>query len=259
MRDDLVSALAWPVKTLLRKVLGEQVYQESRATFLRAQRGLGLDWRLCNSLRTVYPIRRDFGWQAGQTIDRYYTENVFLPRYADDVRGHVLEVGDSRYTKRFGETKVSKSDVLNVKPGIINTTIVANLEAADHIPSNTFDCAILTFTLQFVYDIKSALHTVHRILKPGGVVLAVVPGISQIARYDDDNWGDYWKFTSRSVRMLLEECFRPESITIQSYGNVLSALASLHGLISSELTREELDHHDKDYELIITVRAVKGR
>jgi ubiquinone/menaquinone biosynthesis C-methylase UbiE len=148
--------------------------------------------------------------------------------------------------------------VLNVKPGNIDTTIVADLTAADHIPSNTFDCAILTFTLQFVYDVKSALHTLHRILKPGGVVLVVVPGISQIARYDDDNWGDYWKFTSRSVRMLFEECFRSELTTIQAHGNVLSALASLHGLISSELTREELDHQDKDYELVITVRAVKG-
>lgn len=258
MHDHLVSALAWPIKTFIRKVLGEQIYQECRATFLHTQRGLGLDWRWCNSLRTVYPIRRDFGWQAGQPIDRYYTENIFLSRYADDVHGHVLEVGDGRYTKRFGGAKVSKSDVLNVKPGNIDTTIVADLTAADHIPSNTFDCAILTFTLQFVYDVKSALYTLHRILKPGGVVLVVVPGISQIARYDDDNWGDYWKFTSRSVRMLFEECFRSELTTIQAHGNVLSTLASLHGLISSELTREELNHQDKDYELVITVRAVKG-
>lgn len=58
--------------------------------------------------------------------------------------------------------------------------------------------------------------------------------------------------------MLFEEFFRPESTTIQAYGNVLSALASLHGLISSELTREELNHRDKDYELVITVRAVKS-
>lgn len=258
MRDHVISALAWPIKTLVKRVVGAQMYEQCRVTFLPTQRGLGLDWRWCNSLRTVYPIRRDFGWQAGQTIDRYYTENIFLSRYADDVRGHVLEVGDNRYTKRFGGEKVFKSDVLNVKPGNPETTIIANLTAADHISSNTFDCAILTFTLQFVYDVKSALRTLHRIMKPGGVVLIVVPGISQIARFDDDNWGDYWKFTSRSIRMLFEEFFPSKSITIQAYGNVLSALASLHGLISNELTREELDHRDKDYELVITVRAVKS-
>ena len=248
--------MAWPIKTLLRKVLGEQIYQECRATFLHTQRGLGLDWRWCNSLRTVYPIRRDFGWQAGQTIDRYYTENVFLSRYADDVQGHVLEVGDGRYTKRFGEGKVSKSDVLNVKPGSMDTTIVAVSYNSSPYPSNTFDCAILTFTLQFIYDVKSALDisTSYSEARRGR---ARGGAWHDDRRYDDDNWGDYWKFTSRSVRMLFEQCFRPEFITIQAYGNVLSALASLHGLISSELTREELDHRDKDYELVITVRAVK--
>jgi ubiquinone/menaquinone biosynthesis C-methylase UbiE len=152
---------------------------------------------------------------------------------------------------------VTKSDVLNVKGGDKATTIVADLTSADHIPSDTFDCAILTFTLQFIYDVRAAVRTLYRILKPEGVLLIAVPGISQIARYDDDSWGEYWRFTSRSSRMLFEEVFRPGSLTIQTHGNVLAALASLHGLISNELRREELNHHDRDYELVITIRAVK--
>lgn len=257
MRDLLISALAWPFKIAFRKAAGDDLYQQCRVALLHQERGLGLDWRWYNSLRTVHPIRRDFGWQAGQTIDRYYTEEVFLPQHSDDIRGRVLEIGDRRYTQRFGGSKVTKSDVLNVKPGNSATTIVADLTSADHIPSNTFDCAILTFTLQFVYDVRSALRTLYRILKPGGVLLIAVPGISQIARYDDDNWGEYWRFTSRSARMLFVEVFQPESITIRTHGNVLAAIASLHGLISNELHREELNYHDRDYELLITIRAVK--
>ena len=257
IRDHLVSALAWPFKKVLRHMAGEDLYQRSRATFLHQERGLGLDWSWYNSLRTVHPIRRDFGWQAGQTIDRYYTEELFLPKYSEDIRGRVLEIGDRRYTERFGGAKVTRSDVLNVKAGDKVTTIVADLTSAQHIPSDTFDCAILTFTLQFIYDVRAALRTLHRILKPGGVLLIAVPGISQIARYDEDNWGEYWRFTSRSARMLFAEVFRPELLTIQTYGNVLAALASLHGLISTELRREELNHHDRDYELVITIRAVK--
>jgi hypothetical protein len=38
---------------------------------------------------------------------------------------------------------------------------------------------------------------------------------------------------------------------------VLTAIAFLRGLAAEELKREELDYHDPDYELIITVRAVK--
>lgn len=257
LQDSLVSILAWPFKTAFKWAAGEELYQQCRATFLYQQRGLGLDWRWHNSLRTIYPIRRDFGWQAGQTIDRYYTEELFLPQHQHDIHGHVLEVGDRRYTRQFGGNKVTKSDVLNVKSGDAETTIVADLTSAEHIPSDTFDCAILTFTLQFVYDVKSVIRTLYRIMKPEGVVLIVVPGISQIARYDDDNWGEYWRFTSRSARMIFSEVFRPEKLSVRTYGNVLAALASLHGLISSELRREELNHHDPDYELIITIRAVK--
>ena len=85
----------------------------------------------------------------------------------------------------------------------------------------------------------------------------IVPGISQIARYDMENWGEFWRFTSLSARRLFEQVFRAEDITITTYGNVLSSLASLHGLHSTELTQAELDHWDRDYELVIGIRAVK--
>jgi hypothetical protein len=41
------------------------------------------------------------------------------------------------------------------------------------------------------------------------------------------------------------------------YGNVLTAIALLHGLAAEELRQEELDYFDPDYEILVTVRAVK--
>jgi len=38
---------------------------------------------------------------------------------------------------------------------------------------------------------------------------------------------------------------------------VLAAVAFLHGLAAEDLRPEELDYHDADYELLITVRAIK--
>jgi hypothetical protein len=38
---------------------------------------------------------------------------------------------------------------------------------------------------------------------------------------------------------------------------VLAATAFLQGISSRELRPEELDHHDPDYEVLITVRAAK--
>lgn len=36
-----------------------------------------------------------------------------------------------------------------------------------------------------------------------------------------------------------------------------SSLRILHGLAAHELKQEELDYHDPDYQVLITVRAVK--
>ena len=208
------------------------------------------------SLRRLQPISRVFGFDRGLCIDRYYIEN-FLACHTDDVRGCVLEIGDDTYTRTFGGGRVTKSDVLHVSEGNPKATIVADLICADNVPSNTFDCAIFTQTLQFIYDVQAAVRTLYRILKPGGVLLATFPGISQISRHDMNRWGEYWRFTTISARLLFEEVFPAENIRVQAHGNVLVAIAFLHGLAAEELTKQELNYHDPDYEVIITVRAVK--
>lgn len=206
------------------------------------------------SLRRLTPISRDFGYKRGLPVDRYYIEN-FLAHNKDDIKGRVLEIGDNFYTRKYGG-RVTKSDVLHVVEGNPEATIVADLTCADCIPSDSFDCFILTQTLHLIYDVRAALKTVYRILKPGGVVLSTSPGISQIA---NDQWGEYWywSFTTLSARRMFEEVFPTANVNVETYGNVLAATAFLQGLAMEELRREELDHRDRDYEVIIAVRAVK--
>jgi len=210
------------------------------------------------SLRRLQPISYKFGFDRGKCIDRYYIEN-FLATRAADIRGHVLEIGDDSYTRRFGGKRVTRSDVLHVQEGNPKATIVGDLTCADHIPSDTFDCVIITQTLQFIYNVRATIKTLHRILKPCGVLLATFPGISQISRYDMDRWGEYWRFTTLSARRLFEEVFQPQYIEVNAYGNVLTAIAFLHGLTAEEFRQKELDYQDPDYELIITVRAIKSK
>jgi SAM-dependent methyltransferase len=207
------------------------------------------------TLRQVTPISRDWGWDRGLPIDRYYIEN-FLARYADNIRGRVLEIGDNSYTLRFGCDRVTRSDVLHVEEGNPKATIVADLTSASHIPSEIFDCILLIQTLQLIYDVRAAIQTIHRILKPGGVLLATFPGISQTY---DHTWGHcwYWNFTTLSARRLFEEFFPAADVKIYAYGNVLASISFLHGLAAEELQKEELDYNDPGYEVLITVRAVK--
>ena len=206
-------------------------------------------------LRRLRPISPNFGFDRGKPIDRYYIEN-FLAHWSGDIRGRVLEIGDNSYTQRYGGSRVKVSDVLNIAEGNPQTTIVADLTSAEHIPSDTFDCIILTQTLQFIYDVRSAIQTLHRILKPGGALLATFPGITQTSCRE---YGECycWAFTQLSARRLFEETFPAASIGIEAHGNVLAVMAFVHGLAVEELRREELDYHDPDYELLITLRAVK--
>ena len=85
-------------------------------------------------------------------------------------------------------------------------------------------------------------------------------GTSRIGRREGvDAWGEYWRFTAQSMRRLFAETFPLGEARIEVYGNVLAAIANLHCLAAEDLTRAELDHRDPDYEVLLAVRAIKGR
>lgn len=209
-------------------------------------------------LRRLAPLSRDFGTDRGQALDRYYIER-FLEAHAADVQGRVLEVGDRSYTQRFGAGRVTHSDVLHVSAGNPQATIVADLAAAPQIADATFDCVILTQTLLLIYDPRAAIRTLHRILRPGGVLLVTVPGITPVPH--ETTWGNtwYWSFSVLALRRLLAEAFGEQQVTVAADGNVLAATAFLHGLAVEELTTDELDHCDPDYPVIVRGRAVRER
>jgi SAM-dependent methyltransferase len=244
------------LQSIIKTVIPRATRQKLREKQKRLDLWPPVGWVRFGSLRRLTPISRLFGEDRGLPIDRYYIEG-FLKNNSSDIRGRVLEIGDNSYTLRFGGDKVTQSDILFAGEGNPNATIIGDLTNASNIPDETFDCFICTQTLLCIYDIKAAIHTIHRILKPGGVVLVTIPGISQIARYEMDNWGDYWRFTSLSSRRLFEEVFPSENVEVKAYGNVLTAIAFLHGLTVKELSQEELDYNDSDYEMLLTIRAVK--
>lgn len=208
------------------------------------------------SLRRLKPISPDWGLERGQPIDRYYIEQ-FLDSWSSDIQGRVLEIGDDQYTVQFGGDNVESSEILHVAEQKEKVTIIGDLTRVETVPPDAFDCLILTQTLQTIYDIPAVVKTIFHTLKPGGVALVTTAGISKISRYDMDRWGYYWSFTTKSIRRLFETAFPPEHLTVEARGNVLTAIAFLHGIAAGELRRKELDHQDPDYELLITVRAEK--
>jgi SAM-dependent methyltransferase len=203
-------------------------------------------------LRRLTPISRLSGRDRGTPVDRYYIER-FLEENCADIRGHVLEIRDDTYARRYGGNKVEEVAVLSKTSDDTEATIIADLSDAPQIGSEQFDAVIFTQTLQFIYDAPAAINTIHRLLKPAGVLLMTVPGTTS-ARLAV---AELWAFTERSVRALLNGPFNSEDITTEVGGNVLAAMAMLQGLSHEELETNELDYSDPDFPVIIAARAVK--
>ena len=207
------------------------------------------------SISTV-PISNDFGLSRGTSIDRYYIES-FLQEYNADIKGAVLEIAESTYTKQF-DHGVTSFEILHVDESNRKATIIGDLTQPDTLPEKMVDCFICTQTLNFVFDVRRAIEGCFRLLKDGGVFLGTVSGISQISRYDMDRWGDYWRFTDLSLKKLFSETFRERNITIRTFGNVFAANAFLQGIAFEDVEDKSLlDVNDPDYQVTLGIRAVR--
>jgi SAM-dependent methyltransferase len=205
-------------------------------------------------LRRVRPISPNFGFDRGKPLDRRYIED-FLSRNAQDIRGSVLEVADNVYTLKFGGTRVTQSDILHADSSNPRATFVGDLAEGHNFPSQAFDCIILTQTIHLIFEMRKAVATLHRMLKPGGVLLVTVPGISCIEH--DANWPPLWTLSPTALRRLLEAKFGEANVSVSAYGNVLAAVAFLHGLVESELQPSELDSYDPEYPVTVAACAVR--
>lgn len=205
-------------------------------------------------MRRTTPLSNRYGYDRGTPIDRFYIDR-FLEDHRHEVRGRVLEVKDSAYTTRYG-TALDRCDVLDIDQANPRATVIADLTAADSIPTGSYNCFILTQTLQFIYDLRAAVSHVHRILSPGGVLLATVPSVSRIPP-ENGLTTDYWRFTTASCSLLFGEAFGSSRVTVRSYGNVLTAGAFLMGLAHEELSRRKINVNDEYFPVIIAVHAIK--
>jgi SAM-dependent methyltransferase len=206
---------------------------------------------ILGTLRRTSPLSRYWGFDRGTPVDRYYIEK-FLWENRGDIRGRVLELMDSGYTDLFG-SGVTQVDVLDIDPANEKATIIDDLASGAVLPAGAFDCFVLTQTLHIIYDVRGALATAHRVLRPGGVLLATLPAVSRIWR----EGADFWRFTDASTLRLFREVFG-EHVEVRSEGNVLTAIAFLTGMAHEELRPRELDANDPLFPVTITARAIKA-
>jgi SAM-dependent methyltransferase len=206
-------------------------------------------------LNRLEPFCRSYGFTRGTAIDRYYIER-FLEQNASLIEGRTLEVLNNVYTKRYGGTRVTHSDVLDIDTANPTATIHDDLRTLATIPDAQYDCVVLTQTLHVIDDDESVLRQIHRILKPQGRLLLTVPCISKVGRQAID--GTWYRFyTDHGIRFLLDKAFQPSDYSVEYHGNVLTATAFLYGLAIHELEPGAFETDDPEFPLIVGVVARK--
>jgi hypothetical protein len=115
-------------------------------------------------------------------------------------------------------------------------------------------CSVLCVLQLQSFDLARTISHFHRILKPSGVLLAVVPGV--VMKSNPGCEEDYWRFTARLAQRLFTPCFG-DDVEVATCGNAITALAALHRLPASSLDSHEFRLADPQYQLLVTVRATR--
>jgi hypothetical protein len=206
-------------------------------------------------LARIEPISRFFSYDRRTPIDRLFIES-FLEQNRLDIRGGLLEISESTYTRQCGDYRVCKSNVLHVNKGHPSATNICDLSNALHIPYNSFDFLILTQVLVVIFDRQSTIRMLHRIPKPVGVALITVPGICTIDNGEcRDQW--MWIIIPNSLKELLCLSFLRNYMEVSSRGNIISSISFQQGLCLEDISNYADHVDDPTYPLTVTGRAVQ--
>lgn len=200
------------------------------------------------------PVSRNWGFDRGTPVDRYFIER-FLASQSEVIRGPVLEVKGDEYTRRYGSS-VTSCDVLDVDADNPRATVVADLTNAPGIPDSSYDCIVLTQVLHLIAEIDDAVAECHRILRPGGTLLATVPTLSRMSRELFDT--DHWRMTPVGAQKVFSSVFGRDRVVVTGHGNAVLCAAFLMGIAVEEMSAALLESSDPFFPLVVTVRGTKA-
>jgi len=201
----------------------------------------------------VEPFSDTSGLDRGLPVDRVYIR-TFVEAHAADVHGDVMEMSRSTYTDACGGSRVASLTIVDIDGTNEQATLVCDLCVTGALPSERFDCIVLTQTLQYLSDLPVAVTNLWSALRPGASLLITVPALGR----DDPLGSDYWRFTPAGLRRRLSDLLPTEAeIEVVGYGNALAGAAIFLGLAVEDVGRRHLDVHDPSFPVIVGARVVK--
>lgn len=190
------------------------------------------------------------GYSPVPTPARYYID-LFLNKHDSQIRGRCVEFMPPYYRDRYiYRPEVSSYDVWDVSPND-EATIVADLQSASAIPTQSFDTIIATHVLCNIAKPWLAAAEIHRLLAPKGLLLCTVPMVLQ---GHAPHPKDYWRFTPDTFEVLFSQFSRVET---DLYGNAATSAGSLQYLMQWHYSHRVLNFHDPKCPSIVACAAWK--
>ena len=205
------------------------------------------------NLRRLTPFSDHFGFDRGTPVDRPYLHR-FLESNRAAIAGDVLEIQMAAYGLRYGSA-VRTLHTLDIDPRHQPTYLCDLANSAGVVPDSSYDCFLLPNTLSYLRNLEDSLRHALRILRPGGTILAAGSCLSPAV----DTADDLWRLHAASYRVLLDRVWPGCEIEVESFGNCLTAVASIMGIAAEELTEAELWHRDPRFPVATMIRCRKPR
>jgi SAM-dependent methyltransferase len=200
----------------------------------------------------VRPYSERWGFERGRPVDRFYVER-FVTAHRADVQGRVLEIQSSSYADALGGPRITSLSILDLDPGNHKATLIGDLSAPETLAGLTFDCAIVTQTLQFVPDLQRALQNLWNALAPGGVLLLTVPAVSPMA----PEFPDLWRFTPAGLERTLQAAMPEAAVEVAGAGNLSACVSFLLALSVDNVGLKHLRDDDAGFPLVCCGRVVR--
>ena len=141
---------------------------------------------------------------------------AFLERYKTDKKTLDIGCGTALYGALF-----PNRTTLDIAPRKdIPVDIIADAHDLSVIPDGSFDCVLCTEVLEHLHTPHKAIAELHRVLKPGGMLLLSTRFIFPL----HDVPGDYYRYTKFGLRHLLKDF---EIVELKEETSTIETLAVL--------------------------------
>ena len=199
-------------------------------------------------------MSREFGYDRGLPIDRYYIER-FLETPVD-VAGRTLEIGDDEYTRRYGGGRATRRDVLHVHAAIRRPPSVGDLTARSADRRRDSSTASFTQTLHLIYEVDRAIATSTGSCVRAGLSSATLPGIGQLST---TQWSRTWSWARLAARApALRLRFGERNVTRRGSRQLACRRrVPARAQRRPSSPRANFDRHEAGCELLVAVRAVR--